>query len=477
MVLNRNLIFVTIVCVILLISFGIIFSNPNTKPHINKPVSVASVDSEPFYVGVTYCGDSVYEAKQLMDKVKNYTNLFVLQSGTIQSQPDKINEICDYAVDSNLYFIVYFGSQHSNYRNNWLLTFNNQWNEKFLGVYFGDEPAGKMIDGTVNFWDDKTLSEIIKMEDGRVSKYLESNTVATYYQNNTIKTIFREFFQQGNRTFINSYYTTYYSNGTITAILETPDNEITPIDNPSATYTYEELLNLRPFQSYDETAEMFVELQQSNLLRGMRDYWNLTSFTSDYALYWFDYLSNYDVLLAQVGWNNTLAQDIALVRGSANIQNKDWGAIITWKYNHSPYLDSGEAIYEQLRTSYETGAKYAVIFNYAENMTGPYGTLQEEHFVALERFWNELVQNSDVNQGSIKSEAVLVLPENYGWGMRNPEDTIWGIWGPDEKSPQIWELSRNLLEQYGLGLDIVYDDSEFPVEGKYGQIFYWNQTS
>ena len=146
-----------------MVLLGIIFSNPNTKPPINKPVSVSSVDSEPFYVGVTYCGDSVYDAKQLIDKVKNYTNLFVLQSGTIQSQPEKINEIVDYAVDSNLYFMVYFGSQHYNYRDNWLLTFNNQWNEKFLGVYYGDEPAGKMLDGTVSFWDSQTNSEIKKM--------------------------------------------------------------------------------------------------------------------------------------------------------------------------------------------------------------------------------------------------------------------------------------------------------------------------
>ena len=42
----------------------------------------------------------------------------------------------------------------------------------------------------------------------------------------------------------------------------------------------------------------------------------------------------------------------------------------------------------------EAGAKYLVIFNFAENMTGPYGTLQQEHFDALNRFWNEVVQNS-----------------------------------------------------------------------------------
>ena len=476
-VLKKRNIIVIISPFILLILIGILFSNPNTKPPINEPVSVSSVDSEPFYVGVTYCGDSVEEAKQLIDKMKNYTNLFVLQSGTIQSQPDKINEICDYAVDSNLYFIVYFGSQHYNYRNNWLLTFNNQWNEKFLGVYFGDEPAGKMLDGTVSFRDSVTNHGIRKRANGSTTRYLQDGPLITYQSNDTLVINDHEFYQEGNLTLSSTIYSTYYPNGTITARIVDADDVSVPIDNYTSTYTYDELWNYRPFQTYDETAERFVELQQSYLLMGMQDYWNFTSFTSDYGLYWFDYLSDYDVLLAQVGWNNTLTQDIALVRGAANIQNKDWGAIITWKYNHSPYLDSGEIIYEQMRTSYETGAKYAVIFNYAENMTVPYGTLLEEHFVALERFWNEVVQNSDVNQGSIKGEAVLVLPENYGWGMRRPDDKIWGLWGPDKKSQQIWELSRNLLDQYGFGLDIVYEDSEFPVEDKYGQIFYWNQTN
>jgi hypothetical protein len=47
--------------------------------------------------------------------------------------------------------------------------------------------------------------------------------------------------------------------------------------------------------------------------------------------------------------------------------------------------------YDQIRMAYEAGAEYIVIFNYAEDMEGPYGTLQEEHFVALEHFWNEVV--------------------------------------------------------------------------------------
>jgi len=162
---------------------------------------------------------------------------------------------------------------------------------------------------------------------------------------------------------------------------------------------------------------------------------------------------------------------------AARLQNKEWGAIITWKYNDPPYLDSGEAIYDQMLMAYKAGAEYVVIFNYPQINNNPYGVLQEEHFKALERFWNEVVQSPKVKHGSVKAEAVLVLPENYGWGMRTPEDTIWGLWGPDEKSQQIWQLSRNILEQYNTRLDIVYDDPDFMVTGKYPQIIYWNQTS
>ena len=76
----------------------------------------------------------------------------------------------------------------------------------------------------------------------------------------------------------------------------------------------------------------------------------------------------------------------------------------------------------------------------------------------------------------MKAEAVLVLPKNYGWGMRNPNDKIWGFWGSDEKSPQIWDMSRKLLAQYGYSLDIIYDDPAFPIEANYTRVYYWNQT-
>jgi hypothetical protein len=68
---------------------------------------------KPFHLGVTYCGSSVDEAKQLVDRVKNYTNLFVVQSYYLQTHIDELNQVCDYAVNSGLDLIVYFGSYYS----------------------------------------------------------------------------------------------------------------------------------------------------------------------------------------------------------------------------------------------------------------------------------------------------------------------------------------------------------------------------
>ena len=152
------------------------------------------------------------------------------------------------------------------------------------------------------------------------------------------------------------------------------------------------------------------------------------------------------------------------------------GTIITWKYTESPYLASGQEIYDQMRLSYECGAKYVLVFNYAENMTAPYGTLLEEHFQALRRFWNEVVQSPFVTHGNIKAEAAFVLPKDFGSGLRNQQDIVWGLWQPTQENQTVWLRLQNVLANHGLKLDIVYDDPTHPVAGKYSQIIYWNQT-
>jgi hypothetical protein len=200
-------------------------------------------------------------------------------------------------------------------------------------------------------------------------------------------------------------------------------------------------------------------------------------FVSDFALYWFDYLGGYDVVLAQVACNHTMQQDVALVRGAARLQNKDWGVILGWKYDVPPYLDSGENVYGQMVDAYAAGAKYVVLFNYPTLEDNDFGVMKEEHFTALNSFWDNVVKNSAMVRGSTEAEAALVLPRNYAWGMRHPNDRIWGYWGPDDKSLQIWNLSRSLIAEYGFRLDIVYDDARFLLNNNYTKVYLWNQTN
>jgi hypothetical protein len=130
-----------------------------------------------------------------------------------------------------------------------------------------------------------------------------------------------------------------------------------------------------------------------------------------------------------------------------------------------------------MRSAYESGAEYIVIFNYAQDMKNPYGILTEQHFEALERFWHDIVKNPEVKHGGIKAEAAFVLPKNYGWGMRNPQDTVWGLWSPNEQAQQTWSLLQDALTKHGFRLDIVYEDPRYPVVGRYGKTYYWNHTT
>lgn len=350
--------------------------------------------TEERYVGVAFCGNTTAEARLLIDRVKNYTNLLVLQSGPVSKNETATNEICNYAIQAGLKIIVYFGdldprvlTNETIWRIDWVNSAKQRFGDSLLGVYYYDEPGGIYLD-----------------------------TDWTQY--------------------------------------------------PWA---------FRTNSTYDSTAERFVGLIKNEPGIALLKENSIPVFVSDYAFYWFDYLGSYDVVLAQIGWNHSLPQDIALLRGAAKMQNKRWGVIITWKYTEKPYLASGEEIYDQMVDACKAGAQYTVIFDYPQLEGNDYGVLKNEHFDALKRFWNDAVKNSAITPDS-NAEAVLVLPKNYGWGMRYLEDRIWGYWGPDEKSPAIWAVSRTLLNKYCTHLDIIYDDANFPIGNKYPKIYYWNQT-
>ena len=382
------------------------------------------------YVGVAFGGNTTEEAKVLIDRVKSYTNLFILDSGrnAISENETSVEEICDYAVSQGLNVIINLGVRDALQANNswfWQQPLNvtkqlwtERWGNKFLGIYYNDEPGGIQLDGNWSGWF-RTYGE----------EYLQHNSTTS----NDLKQIYLKLLA-------------YMENGT------------------------------EP-QNYNVEANFFVQdiIKRDTGLDELNAA-GITTYTSDYGLYWFDYLGGYNVLFAELGWNCSVAEQIAQVKGAARLQNKEWGAIITWTYDSPPYLDSGDQIYNQMLTSYEAGAKYIVVFDYPYTSGNAYGVMSNDQFIALQRFWNDITQQKLPNLSA--PDAVLVLPQNYGWGMRNPNDTIWGFWPTDDKTQQIAIATSKLLTQYGVSLDIVYDDPAFPIANVgYKHVYYWNSTN
>jgi hypothetical protein len=340
-----------------------------------------------FFFGVSFGLETVEDAKLLVDKVKDYTNLFVIASWALSINETALNEVCDYVVQADLKFMVYFDLVSRvtyPWHQEWLDTAKDRWGDKFLGVYLRDEPGGRQIDLQESF---DNASDFIA----------------------------------ASNCFVNQ------------------------------------------IASLDSTQDVKKR--------------NISMFTSDYALYWFDFLAGYDTVFVELGWNHPTLQHIAMGRGAANVQEKDWGAIITWTDYEEPYLANSTEVYNEMLTAYSGGAKYVVMFNYPRYPeTNPYGLLNENHFEAMKQFWVYIHTFPRGVYTKVNGRVAFVFPRDYGWGMRNAKDNIWGLWSADEKALLIWENMNKLIDRYGLKLDIVYDDSRFNVGEKYSTVYFWNAT-
>jgi hypothetical protein len=106
-----------------------------------------------FYVGVEYAyGNQTMEVKALVDKVKGFTNLFVIGSVELTFNRTALDESCDYIFNSGLNFIILFtGKDMYNYSNgytimNWMVDAQHKYGGQFLGIYKIDEPGGNQLE-------------------------------------------------------------------------------------------------------------------------------------------------------------------------------------------------------------------------------------------------------------------------------------------------------------------------------------------
>jgi parallel beta-helix repeat protein len=211
--------------------------------------------------------------------------------------------------------------------------------------------------------------------------------------------------------------------------------------------------------------------QVENFTRGL----DSSVLTSDYALYWFDYRVGYDTVLTQFGWNNSRQLQISLIRGAAAAYDKNWGAIVTWTYSQPPYLESEGQLYDDMVLAYNSGAKYIAIYDSTKDYQN--STLTEEHFKALQNFWSYTQHNPD-KQGSLKADTALVLPQDYAFGFRSPNDSVWRYRQADNWTRKMYNDVTILLNQYDSGLDIVYSDQGFQnsIQSKYSKVLRWPQN-
>ena len=204
---------------------------------------------------------------------------------------------------------------------------------------------------------------------------------------------------------------------------------------------------------------------------------NVPLITSDYVLYEFDYRAGYDIVLAEYAWNHSRVLNTALCRGSATMHGKEWGVMLTYTYDNAPYLVSGPELYQDMLTAYLNGAKYILIFDYAmDNETRTaHGILQQEHLDALKQFW-EYVKTHPQPSNPVDDRVAYVLPPDFGYGFRGPDDWIWGLWKNSTLSNKIWNDVNTYSQQYGQKFDIIYAGTPNFDDWAYNKIIYWNGT-
>jgi hypothetical protein len=385
--------------------------------------TLSSINAIPdVYIGIDAAYDNA-TLTSLIDQVSPYTNLFIVGSTSITLNQTRLNSTCQYLYDKGLNFIVFQDAPVGSYTLDQLINHTRPLNSTNTPY---PQPQG-------NYSQQRPPSNSSRFYNIPVSNWTK-----------TAK-------EQWGSKFLGIYY-----------IDEVAGRQLDQYSN---------WVVVQNASNYVDAANKFNQSISHSLQwfrRGYTDGQDLTIFSSDYALYQFDYNAGYDVIFAQFGWNYSRQLNIALCRGAATVANKDWGAIITWEYNQAPYLESKSRLYDDMVLAYNNGAKYITVFD--SNQEHTQSVLTADHLQAIKDYWQYVKENPRTLSTS-QDRAGFVLPEAYGYGFRGPDDSIWGLWPADAYSTNLSIAVGEKLLEHGERLDIVYNQTNLS-SVKYGQLFY-----
>ena len=135
-------------------------------------------------------------------------------------------------------------------------------------------------------------------------------------------------------------------------------------------------------------------------------------------------------------------------------------------------MEKGTVLYSDMISAYENGAKYIIVFDSNAKLHSKRPTLNQLAY--MKQFWQYVQANPRIIT-PVSDRTAYVLPANYAYGFRGPNDTIWGLWPADNLTVDISMSVATLLQMNGANLDIVYPSQTLESAG-YQTTIYWNDT-
>ncbi len=216
-------------------------------------------------------------------------------------------------------------------------------------------------------------------------------------------------------------------------------------------------------------------------------------YTSDYGLYWYDYQGGYDTVFAELGLNSgnmnySRQLSMAFCRGAATAFQRDWGVIITYGQTSYPYIENSDQLKIDMQWAYEDGAKYIIVFDSNPSFTE--SILSSQQLDAIKEMW-QYAQSHPRASNQPADRSAFVLPEDFGYSFRSPNDTVWGLWNANWSGSSslafVADISMSVvtfLQMWGAELDVIYPVINGTVMSLgylaslgYQHVIYWNDTS